>query len=570
MKKLLMLIFLVMLAFSLTFMGISCKEEAVEEEAVAVEEEVVEEEAVEEAEEAVAVEEEVVDGGVLHMGFSRTPININICGTIGSLTYRVFRYTFDTLIRHRDSGEIEPGLAETWEISPDGLEYIFHLRKDVLWQDGEPFNADDVVFTFNYSLNPVVGSTEVGAFWDSLKGFKEYWAGEADSISGVTKIDDYTVKVVLNEVNVLFLANLSHTIGCYQMEIMPEHVVSKIAPEDWKTSDFATVRPYPGTGPYIFENYETGQYIKLTRNPLYWDDVPNIETIYMDFFSDPSTMAIALEKGEIDIGDLVPSVDLEYLESLPNLKVTKFPQVVYYELIFNCGPKGTIPLLVRQAIAYSIDTKTLVDKVMEGAAFAEYRHMNCFEWANSPNLNPYDYDPEKAKALLEEADWDMDYEIEMLTSDEATAPPIVAIQKWMMDIGLKVKITQIDAPTSLENLAKGVDADYDMTWSGGHGGGLDPSTVVACYLSDAIYPDGWNSSVYQNPEFDRLYYEGKSLIKEEDRQPIYWKISEILNYDLPLLPLYKPELNYVINDRVKNHTWSFMRWDDINDWYVVD
>ncbi|HKL12887.1 MAG TPA: ABC transporter substrate-binding protein, partial [Halanaerobiales bacterium] len=194
---------------------------------------------------------------VLNFGWHQRPENFNLFNLIQGVQTMAARWTFSGLVTYNSEFEVMPDLAESWDVSEDGKVWTFNLRENVDWQDGQKFDAEDVMFTLRYIFDVKGKSAE--ALKELVVGASEYADGSANEVSGIKKIDEYTVQFTTKFSTRRFLQSLS---GLY---IVPEHVVKDIDPANWPKSKFVTERPYPGTGPYYIEDYKPGQYILFDK-----------------------------------------------------------------------------------------------------------------------------------------------------------------------------------------------------------------------------------------------------------------------------------------------------------------
>ena len=223
---------------------------------------------------------------------------------------------FSYLVQPDEELNFKPDLAESWDISEDGTVYTFHLRKDVTWHDGVPFTADDVVFTLNALANPnYIGGNENRVL--GIVGAAEVQKGEAETISGVVKVDDYTVEITLPETNAAFMANM-------YTSILPKHVLEGEDPGEWEKDDFN--RAPVGTGKYKFVEWKAGQYIRLERNEDYFGTKPSIKDVIVQF-GDETTLVAALLNGEIDVLYNLPTAEVENVEAIDTVQVVRNEQM---------------------------------------------------------------------------------------------------------------------------------------------------------------------------------------------------------------------------------------------------
>lgn len=223
---------------------------------------------------------------------------------------------FSYLVVPNEELNYEGDLADSWDISDDGTVYTFHLKEGVKWHDGEDFTADDVVFTLTSLADPNYNGGADGRVM-SIAGAADYQAGNADSVSGIKKVDDYTVEITLESANAAFLSNMY---TC----ILPKHILEGEDPGEWGNDDFN--RAPIGTGKYKFVEWKSGQYITLERNDDYYGTKPSIQNVTVQF-GDDTTLTAALLNGEIDVLYNLPSAEVENVEAMDGVSDYKYEQL---------------------------------------------------------------------------------------------------------------------------------------------------------------------------------------------------------------------------------------------------
>ncbi|MDD3409270.1 MAG: ABC transporter substrate-binding protein [Eubacteriales bacterium] len=458
-------------------------------------------------------------------------------------------------------------LATSWDISDDGLTYTFHLRNDATWHDGEPFTAADVVFTFTSLAAPgYTGGAENRVL--GLKGAPAYQAGEADSIEGLSAPDDYTVVFELSEVNAAFLSNM-------YTAILPKHVLENEDPSEWANDDFN--RAPIGTGKYKFVEWKSGQYISLTRNDSYFGAHPSIENVIVQFGAD-TTLVAALINGEIDVLYGLPASEMETVEAMPNIGYYSSPALSVYYIGLNQLVESLSDLRIRQALAYALDKETLVDTLFGSeVAYVADDIFPANHWSHADDVQTYAFDPEKAKALIEEAGYTMGgsgiYEKDgkplHLTFDVAESSTVSAmsalIQQMWKAVGIDCEIISQDFstlaytklfPSDSDGNPRYVTADDFMMYTLGFGVEVDPNEYNE-YLSTAKGPGSWNFISYSNPTVDELFAKQLVQTNPEERAATFHEIAKIISQDIPWIPLYGKNNVEGVSNRVQNYVADF-------------
>jgi len=514
-----------------------------------------------------AAEPAATDGSVLRFGYSQRPNNFNPLTIIQGIQGFTAKWVFGKLVTFDADGNVIGDLATDWTISDDGTVFTFTLRDDVTWHDGEPFNAEDVVFTFNYLLNPDTGAQLYSNF-QIIAGAPEYGEGATDSVSGVEALSDTEVQITLSEPSAIFLVDLAQWNGA---RILPEHVVSQIAPEEFATSGFATERPYPGTGPYVFERYETDQFFELSANPDYYRGAPQIDRIRVLSIPDANTRIIALENAEVDLIQGIPTEEYARVSELDGVQVIEQPSPTVTGLFVDSDDSKDDPKKAamrtpefRQALYHALDMDALINDVQEGLVTRQ----NCVfiqEWACASDLTDYAYNPDAARELLAEIGWDESWEVDWMILSEQVEPLHAVMQQMFADVGLNMVVRTVDGPTFVENFYS--NGTFDVTLVG-YGAGVDPNVPANnFFVCGQLYPNGYNGTRYCNDQVSDLVKQGQVTTDPDERAAIYQELSLILNAELPLLPLWISPILTAARDNV-NLSYQQYDWDGVQEWTI--
>jgi peptide/nickel transport system substrate-binding protein len=427
-----------------------------------------------------------------------------------------------------------PGLADYYEIAPDGKTYTFYLRQNVTWHDGTPFTADDVIMSFDAYADPDTGTS--------------YTADFNSAVASYAKIDDYTVEMVANEVlaPVVFLSTS-------QPSILPAHIWGDVPHIDWATDPGSTGTDPArviGTGPFKFvELNQTDLTATFTRNETYYDKVPYIDTFIFQPWPDDTASVEALRAGQIDWLDPIPAADVDALLQEENLEITFYDTFSFGFYSYNLNPeKSTLWLDVRtrQALFYGIDRQSIVDNIYLGRAEVANGTQPLLSVAYAPDrVNTiYNYDVEKAKALLAEAGWaDSDgdgvleldgqkFEFNLMYGQSSTSDQVVAYMAdaWS-ELGVAMTPEPVDfgtvlVPTITETF------DFQMVLLGFSWDSAGDQSPM--FSSDMVNGAGFNMAYYMNPEYDAIAEEANRTIDPEARRELLIQAMNIVNDDLPL------------------------------------
>ncbi len=282
---------------------------------------------------------------------------------------------FNGLTAHDGSDQIVPGLAETWDYDEQTYTYTFHLREGVKWHDGEPFTADDVKFTIEAIMDPENGSENAPNYED---------------VEEITVIDAQTVAFRLSAPNVAFLEYMT-------MGILPQHLLEG---QDMQESDF--FRNPVGTGPYKLESWDAGQSIVLVKNEDYYLGAPKIDRVIFKIVPDDNAQAVQLQSGELDLALLDPK-NAQSFAGADGYTCYDMTTADYRGILFNfANDYWTANRDIIPAICYAIDRQAIVDSVLLGEGMPAYGPLQRNIY-NDESVEHYDYNPDKARAILEDA-----------------------------------------------------------------------------------------------------------------------------------------------------------------------
>nr|WP_240465356.1 ABC transporter substrate-binding protein [Neobacillus thermocopriae] len=437
--------------------------------------------------------------------------------------FKVTENIFETLVEYGDQDTtINPGLAEKWEVSEDGLTYTFHLRKGVKFHDGTDFNADAVVFNFNRWMN---GNDEKFPYYSMFGGYKN---DEGHVIKEVKAVDEHTVQFVLKRPQAPFLKNLA---------MSPFGIASPSAVEKYG-DDF---RSHPvGTGPFKFVEWKQNDTITLEKNPDYWKEgLPKLNKIIFRVIPENTARLNALANGEIDVMDGLNNSDEETVKSNPNLQVIERPSMNVGYIGLTTTRKPLDNKLVRQAINHAVDKKAIIDAFYGGKAEAAVNPMPPSIEGYNDAIEDYPYDLEKAKALLKEAGYENGFEIDLWAMPVARpympeAQKVAeVIQESLSKIGIKAKIQSVDWATYLEKATKGEFDMFMLGWTGDNG---DADNFLYTLLDkDSIGSN--NYTHYSNDELHEVLIAAQTETDQAKRNELYKKAQEIIKEDAPWVPL---------------------------------
>jgi peptide/nickel transport system substrate-binding protein len=433
----------------------------------------------------------------------------------------VMATVFDSLVKYKPgSVDVEPGLAESWDVSEDGLTYTFHLRKGVTFHDGTPFNAPNYVKTIKRLLDKsdpdsIFNTGPVESFIDDTYG----------AVASYAATDDNTVVFKFKEVSGPFTTNLA---------MVWNGVVSPTAVSKFK-KDF---RNNPvGTGPFIFKEHRQGDQIILDANPNYWGGKPKVDRIVFKVIPDAQAALLAIKRGDVHILADVSTQTVPAVRDDANLVVLSQPGLAVSGIALPNDIKFFADKRVRQALNYAVDKDTLNKSLYKGLAETMTSPLPSSQWGFDPSLKGYAYDPDKAKKMLADAGYPNGFECELLSYSSprgynpAGAELAVAIQGYLQKVGVKVNIRKQEMGAFLAEVRSGKydKGMFTTGWSGDNG---DPDNFLYPLFASPSMPVG-DTAHYKNAEADKLMLDGRQTADHAKRIDIYKKAQPIILDDAP-------------------------------------
>lgn len=451
--------------------------------------------------------------------------------------------------------QLVPGLAETWDVSQDGLVYTFHLVKGVKFHNGEELKADDVLYTINRMMNPDTAAVNVD-FFNMIKGANTMFEGNADTVEGVKVIDDYTVEITLEVPFAPFLANLA-TPGCS----IYNRKATEAAGDKFGIDPALTI----GTGPFIFSKWGMNEEIVLLKNPDYFKGAPKLDGVRFKIIPDPETQRMMFETGEIDVFDTsYARSQLAYFKTHPKYKdkIISGPEAGLYFYSFNVDVEPFNNVKVRKALQMAIDRQSMVDTMYDGEGKLVEAFIPDGTLGFNPNSPKIEYNPEKAKQLLAEAGYPNGFEMEIVqTADSpATLAMNEVVQSMFEQIGVKVNIKQVDSATYYGLRAEGKLPTYRSVWWADYN---DPDNFLYTFFSERNAKI--RSSNYLNPVVFAGLEKARTMIDQEERMKLYQELEQILVHeDAIIIPLFQMNHLFILNDNVQNFQLSWNGWSDMS------
>lgn len=477
-------------------------------------------------------------GGTFIIGIEGEPATATGHLATDTAALMVASNIFSGLISIDFDFEPQPDLAESWEISQDGLTYTFNLVDNATWHDGEPVTADDVEFTFNEIIAKV--HPRASSWYTNVESAKA--------------TDEHTFEIKLKEPYAPFMTVLGNVLGSGTL-IMPKHVYEGTDPKT-NPANFAPI----GSGAFKFVTWERGSHIELERNPEYFKEgLPYLDRVIVQFLPDAASRLLAFERGEVDFLHwyIVPYDQVGKFRSDANFQVvTKGGEGAATNelLLFNLRSEPLSDLKVRQAIAAAVNREEIVEKALFGEGSVAHSFVNSgLGWIFDAGPDVYgSVDLEKANALLDEAGYPrdaagnrFDLRAAWATGREYEGRAAEIVKDNLAQIGINVTIEASDRTSFIDKVF--TNWDFDMAFQL-FTTGPDPTiSVTPRYHTDQIKKIPFvNAMGYSNPELDAIFDEEFTLVDREARAQQWRKAQELLFRDLPALPIFEvPVVNLV-------------------------
>lgn len=519
---------------------------------------------------AVAQCEPGVRGGRLVIATFADPKTFNpITANETSSTDITLRINDGLLKYDSPTEQVRPGLAESWAVEPDHKTWTFHLRKGLRWSDGEPLNADDVVFTWDVIYNPDIVNVTRDQFVIHGKNFQ------------VTKVDDLTVRVVTPEVYAPFLQFFG------VVPIIPKHILAKaVANKSFGSAYGVNSNPKDivGCGPFRLKDYKPGQYVMLERNPEYWEvdkkgtRLPYLDNVVYVIVPDMNAMSLMFLSGKADLQEIVRPEEYTHFKDestkgrfqVLGLGLASDFDMIFFNQNTNKNAKTGEPLVTpyklkwfrdqkfRQAISYAIDRDAIVKLALDGHGAPNYNFVSktATNWYN-PDIKTYPHDPEKAKALLAEigikdrgdgtlVDADghpIEFILNTNTGNDRRQKTCVLIQEDLKRIGIKVTFQPLDFNSLIDRFD--VSRNYECILLGWAGGSPDPvygmNILMSSGFSHAWFPAQKQPSTEWEARIDQLMNAQLQTLDHAERRKYFDEVQVIMAEQMPQIPTVAQE-----------------------------
>lgn len=502
-------------------------------------------------------------GGEYVEGIVGQPLHVNpVISQSNNADEDIAQIVYSGLLKFDNNGNTIPDLAESYEISDDKMEYTFHLRKNVLWHDGQPFTADDVLYTTAIISDPSYKSP-----------LRQNWQGVETSSS-----DDYIVSFKIKTPFVGFLNNL--TFG-----VLPKHIWEQLPADKFTLTDL-NLQPI-GTGPYKYSSIQkdsNGNIIsyKLVANPNYFEGKPYISKVTFNFYADEEATINAYNTKEVmGINSITPQkIEDIKLKQSPLIHKISLPR--YFAVFFN--QTKNVPLAndeIRDALQFATNRQEIIDAVLGGSGKSVYSPFLPGMLGHTDNLEKKEFNLDQANKILDDNKWMREnngfrakdgvmLEFDLTTTDWPELVHTAEILKAQWEkIGVKVNVNSYSISDIQQNYIR--TREYDALLFG-QVLGSDPDPYSFWHSSQKRDP-GLNLSLFGNSETDALIESGRTEFDSAKRIATYEEFQKSLLKESPAVFLYSPDYIHIVNKKVQNINVQNLsspehRFSDINHWYI--
>jgi peptide/nickel transport system substrate-binding protein len=497
-------------------------------------------------------------GGVLVVLADREPDQLNPLTFSSTPAYQAVYLMFRRLaLRDSTLSGYGPDLARSWEI-PDDTTLILSLRDDVVWDDGVPVTADDVVFTIERQRDPATGSPRLA---------------DVEAVTSVTARDSFTVVVGMSRTGVYDINALLEVVP------VPRHLLADVAPAEMRNAPFGR-RPV-GNGFYRFGTWNAGQSLTLEVNADKPDGRAAIDRIVMRFVPDMNAAMTELLTGQGDLIPRLPPTHKPRVDAAANVTAYGGPRVRPAWLALNTRRPPLDDVRVRRALLMAIDRQALADGLFGDVGEPAWSPIPPALREHTPGVRAIPYDPDAARRLLAEAGWrdtnndgivdragrPLRIEAEFISTDQTRQDVLVAIQSMLRGVGIDLAPRAYESSTWVQHLRDGSFAA--SFWGWGWGPGVVGPNAVMIFHSRSIPPAGPNFAAARNPRIDELIDAVLVTADTSDQRPLWTEIEQLLIDDVVYAPIYMdPEL-FGVHSRFRNVRFRGLEWvEDAIHWHI--
>lgn len=487
-----------------------------------------------------------VKGGTLHFGTATEPDTLDAAGAFDTAAMRINSSVTENLVRLGADGNPEPGLAESWDVSEDGLLWTFNIRPNVTFHDGTPLDAAAVVFNFERQMDTAHPYNQYGSWgwWDWMF---------APAIDRVYAVGDMTVVM---ELAFPFSPLLAHLGISGAGTILSPTAIAEHG---------AQIGNHPvGTGPFMLTEWVRGDHITLTAFDDYWGEEPHLDAIIIRFIPDNTVRSAALTRGEIDIMTDFSGQQLEMLRQ-GGAQVQIAPALNVSYLAMNSKSAPFDDIRVRLAVQHAIDTETLLQALYGDLGEPALGPIPSAMWAFDPDASRYEYDPGLAKQYLADAGYEngLDVELSIYSAPRGYNPVgtelAQVVQMYLTAVGINATIKVTDYTAHAADVGNG---NHQLAFFGWNGDDLDPDGFIQTLVhsANAITPGANNIAFIENPELDALIDQARTVTDVDERRALYLEAQQLVHESAGWIWLNGVRQAYALSPRVQGFEANPIPW----------
>ena len=486
--------------------------------------------------------------GVFHFGNHSEPQGLDPHIVTGVPEHHILTALFEGLVtKNPETLEPEPGVAESWDISDDGMTYTFHLRNNAKWSNGDPVTAEDFRWSWQRAISPLLGS-EYSYMYYPIENAEAYNLGNEPDFSkvGVSVLDDYTIQVKLNSPTPYFLQLLDH----YSMFPVHRATVEKFGSATDRLSQWAREGNIVTNGAFALTEWQINSHLRVEKSPLYWDaDKVKLNAIVFYPTENLVTEERMFRDGQLHRTEEIPLEKIKtYQAEQPEITHIA-PWIGSYFYMLNTTREPLTDVRVRKALAMAVDRALIADTVTQGV----YRASTALVPPGTVGYSPphlFDYDPEQARQLLAEAGYPggqgfPPIDILYNTHEDHRKIAVAIQQMFMQNLNIQVNLVNQEWKVYLDSHN---NMNYDISRRGWIGDYVDPYTFLSMYITDG----GNNKTGFSNARYDEIVLkEAPAELDRDKRYALYHEAETILLENMPILPIFTYQYKHLFTTSVK-------------------
>lgn len=461
-------------------------------------------------------------GGTLVSMVVAEPTSMDIAAGSGQHNYAIMSNVYENLLYWDDKTlDVYPGLAQSYDVSPDGTAYTFKLRQGVQFHDGTEMDANAVAFSYSRVLDPDNEFYKLGQPFPLM----DFWYGAIDPKQTIVQ-DKYTVTLKLKQP----FSPLEGYLAWPAASIVSPTAVKKYG---------AAFRENPvGTGPFKFVSWDHNQKVTFNRFDNYWGDKASLDSIVFRPLVEEQTRYTELTAGNIDLAYDLPPDNLPQVKANPRVQYLETPLGHVWFLVLNTTGGPTADVRVRQALAYAIDKQAIINDILKGTGVPATGPVpSIIDYAYNKNVQTYDYDPDKAKQLLTDAGYPNGFSTNFWVTQSGSGmqspqPMGEAIQAMFAQVGVQASIQVNEWGAYLDKYAAGMPDDVglaEMSWFTNDAQNI-PNLTLTCA---GVSPKGYNSGRYCNDAYDQTLKQFYTTVDKQQQAKVMYQLQDILANDMP-------------------------------------